>query len=161
MNTFSFQKANTFASTDVVKITGLKFDLARGNGSPVSGNITANSIDVQVEYRVNSGSWSLLGSGSTGVRPQVAASGSTVANTFGTVDLQFLTPVFFNSQTSDSLEFRMAWKRTFTTSSGGTATSRGWVDNVSLYGDAFAVPEPSSIAVFGLLVSGLALRRRK
>ena len=64
-------------------------------------------------------------------------------------------PQIFGS--SDIIHFRLA----FADNNSGAATKAVFIDDIKLYGDITAVPEPSSIALAGLGAASLVIFRRR
>lgn len=144
-NTFSVSAVAGAFTNDFIKLTSIKFDLARANGSDGFGN----EIYAAIDYSIGSGTWVRLGEANTGTLNQ---------RVFANNEFTFATPIIFDSSTTQALNFRVYYKKT----SGTTlpVTTQAWLDNIELHG-VYSVPEPSSIALVGCLCTGFYLKRRK
>lgn len=125
-----------------ITIDSLSFNL--GKVTSANGNV----ISVQVEFRPTQfDSWVVLGTGASNTNTTLKANTVT-----------FATPIVLNSA-STLPTFRFLWSRT---DLAGADSNQGVMDDLSFFGTYAApstVPEPTSMAVFGLLGAGVAARR--
>jgi hypothetical protein len=123
-----------------ITIDSIKFDLARTSAN-------SNKVFLEIQFRPNSdASYVTVGTGE---------SNTDTTSKSNTINLA--TPIVFTKDSQQS-NFRFLWYR------GGTGTGggRALLDNLEFHGFYTApavVPEPASIAVFGLLGAGVAARR--
>jgi hypothetical protein len=136
-NNYSATKFNSFsysAASALSGITELKFSGRRTNGNTGPAIVFAN-----VRYSIDGG-------------PEV---------TLGTKQFtthSSMSPFAFTTSISllagQVIDFRFYWARQ------GNATTAE-LDNIELLGDSQNVPEPASLAIFGLLGAGAVLRRMR
>lgn len=133
---YSATRFNSFsykAAKADTDITELKFSGKRNNGNTGTPTVFAN-----VRYSIDGGS----------------------EVTLGTLNLTATTMTPFQLATPISLaagkviDFRFYYARQ------GNATQAD-LDDIELFGDSQNVPEPASLAIFGLLGTGVALRRMR
>jgi hypothetical protein len=141
---------NVLSLTPIVANLGsasIRIDSVSFNLGKLAAN-NGNVISLRVQYRTSSfGSWVDVGTGSTETNATIKAN-----------SLALTTPIVLTSS-SASADFRFLWSRTDLT---GTDSQQGVIDDLSFFGDyvpAATVPEPTSMAVFGLLGAGVAARR--
>ena len=140
----------------------------------------ASNLDMQayarMGYRINTGTFTALGGGATGVTaPAYAASAdnwtgqasfNNTANSFKLVETTFSTalPAISGLNPGDSVTFRIAIgdtsgiTRDLTLGPGG-ATKTLYLDDITVFGFT-VVPEPSAMLLSGLGIAALAFRRR-
>jgi len=133
---YSTTRFNSFSYTSAsaeTDITELKFNARRTNG-----NLNTPTVFANVRYSVDGGAEVDLGTKSIT---------TTTMSPFA-----FTNPIFLAA--GSVIDFRVYWAR-----QGNTTTAE--LDNLELFGTSQNVPEPASIAVFGLLGAGVALRRMR
>ena len=133
---YSSTKFNSFSYTSAkaeTDFTELKFNARRTNGNTGSPTVFAN-----VRYSIDGG-------------PEVSL-GTKNITTLSMSPFSFTNPIFLAA--GSVIDFRVYWAR-----QGNTTTVE--LDNLELLGTSENVPEPASIAVFGLLGAGVAFRRMR
>jgi hypothetical protein len=139
----------TAANGYFLDLTTLSFDYS-GNGAGSGGTATSNTASFGISTSIG-GLSTLIGTAS------VTQSGSTAA-AYQRYTLNFDDPSFAGAynQISGPLELRI-----YLANSATNASSVARLDNVIINGDVLAVPEPSSMLLAGLGLTGLlGIRRR-
>ena len=133
---YSSTKFNSFSYTSAraeTDFTELKFNARRTNGNFGTPTVFAN-----VRYSIDGG-------------PEVSLGTKNITET-SMSPFSFTNPIFLAA--GSVIDFRVYWA-----SQGNTTTAE--LDNLQLLGTSENVPEPASIAVFGLLGAGVAFRRMR
>lgn len=133
---YSATRFNSFSYTSAsaeTDFTELKFNAKRNNG-----NLNTPTVFANVRYSIDGGSEVDLGTKSF--------------TTTAMSPFSLTTPIFLAA--GSVIDFRVYWARQ------GNATQAD-LDDLQLFGTSQNVPEPASIAVFGLLGAGVALRRMR
>lgn len=159
VNSGSWLTANTVSAT-VSSANFNRFSITNDNYQAVTiDSLSANiwksvsgatgTANVKVSYSLNGGtSW--VDFGTDAVISNTASSALTTAET-----LTLTSPVVLTK--GKSIDFRFQWYRT-----GSPAnTTRFRFDDLRVFGSVANVPEPLSIATFGLVGAGLAVARRR
>ncbi|MFN6301217.1 MAG: PEP-CTERM sorting domain-containing protein [Planctomycetota bacterium] len=127
-----------------VVIDSLSADLWKASGTG-TGN-------VRVQFSTNAGAtWSDFGSNAT----QSTISSSLTSQAATDPVLTAGTPIVLSR--GSSIDLRFQWFR----SGSPAALNTLRFDDLKIFGDAFPVPEPLSVATFGLVGAGLAVARRR
>ena len=133
---YSATKFNSFNYTSAkaeTDFTELKFNARRTNGNSGTPTVFAN-----VRYSIDGG-------------PEVNL-GTKSITTLTMSPFSFTNPIFLAA--GSVIDFRVYWA-----AQGNTTTAE--LDDLELHGTSQNVPEPASIAVFGLLGAGVAFRRMR
>lgn len=142
-----------------IKIDSISLSAWRGNAD--TNGLGRVSIQYSLDGGMNWNRW-VTATNNT-VNTFAADSAITVANQAdkpAQSSLSLTTPVRLTAQ--QSLRIRFIYDRVAQTGTGATAISQFRLDDIQLFGSTRdVVPEPLSMATFGLVGAGLALVRRR
>jgi len=114
-----------------------------------SASTSTGTANVKVSYSLNGGtSWADFG-------PDAVISSTSTASPGSGETLTLASPITLTA--GQTMEFRFQWFRSGTPAS----TNRFRFDDLQVFGSVASVPEPLSIATFGLVGAGLAVARRR
>ena len=146
-NAYFIAFAVTNTAVGPVRVTSLSYDLRQLTGA-YSGADIAGAIGYGVSSSTTTPTFQFADSG-VRVTP---GNSSTVTFNFGVGSLPAVTLA-----QNDRLQVRILLRSTTKNASGQIGTRSITFDNITLNGDV--VPEPASLAVFGLLGAGLVAKR--
>lgn len=141
------------SSASSATIDSFTFDALRGTNAEPPTSTGVRTVKVSVEANKGSGtpdSGFVAGTNVTGLSVSPNST-SNLTNNFIEYEGLFGTPVTLLS--GDILRLVV----TYTASGSATAQTVNRLDNMKIFGSA--IPEPTSMAVFGLLGTGVAFRR--